>query len=409
MFLSRQLAWRYLRGKRGANIVPILSRISMVAIAVGACAMIVLFSIFNGFEHLIKDLYKAFYPEIRVTAAKGKFFSLDEDLLHRLGTLHGISAVSRVIEDNVLLHANDEQQVATLKGVDRNYFKVNDLSPYIYEGNDTVTEGSVPTALIGLQTANQLGIDVTNIFSRLSLYYPNTESPNLALNPQSAFQNLQLKAEGIFRVQDEFDGKFVIAPIGRVQELFLQPGKYTSLELSLNAGASEQEVKKALQNLLGTGYRVETRFEQNKTLYLVMKTEKWAVYGILVLVLLIASFNMVGALTLLVLEKQKDIAMLKAMGAQNGAIRNIFLIEGILWALIGGTAGILTGALLCLGQQKFQWIKLQGAFIIDAYPVSMLWTDFLLVFVTVTGVGLLAAGYPAARSVIARDPSLKSA
>jgi lipoprotein-releasing system permease protein len=408
MFLTWQLAWRYLRGKRGANIVPILSRISMVAIAVGSCAMIVLFSIFNGFEHLIKDLYKAFYPEIKISAARGKFFSVDEQQFAALKRINGITAVTRVIEDNVLLNANDEQQVATLKGIEGNYQQVNNLRQYMYDGTDSVTENPIPTALIGLQTANHLGVDIRNVFSRLSIYYPNAEAENLSLSPQSAFQNLQLQPEGIFRIQDEFDSKYILAPIHRVQELFLQPGKYSSIEIA-TLGSKQEEVQQSIRKLLGSGYRVESRYQQNKTLYMVMQTEKWAVYGILVLVLLIASFNMVGALTLLVLEKQKDIAILKAMGAENATIRALFVSEGVLWAVIGGGIGIILGGLFCLGQEHFQWIKLQGAFIIDAYPVEMQWTDFLVVMATVLLVGLLASWYPAVRATRAQDPSLKSA
>lgn len=408
MSLAWQLAWRYLRGKRGANIVPILSRISMVAIAVGSCALIVLFSIFNGFEDLIKDLYKAFYPEIKISLARGKFFALNEQQYQQIQHIKGIAAITTVIEDNVLLNANDEQQVATLKGIDHNFLKVNNISPYMYEGADTVTEGPIPTAIIGLQAANRLGIDINNVFSRLSLYYPNTESENLALNPQSAFQNLQLKPEGIFRIQDEFDGRYVLAPVKMVQDLFLQPGKYSSIEIALQTNAKAEHIKQQLKTLLGRNFVVATRFEQNKTLYMVMTAEKWAVYGILVLVLLIASFNMVGALTLLVLEKQKDIAILRAMGADNQSIKTVFIIEGVLWALVGGIIGLAAGLFFCWGQKYFHWIKLQGDFIIDAYPVSIQPTDMIVVFLTVAFVGLLAAWYPSLKATKAQDPSLKS-
>lgn len=409
MIFTWRIAWRYLRGKRGANIVPVLSRISMVAIAVGSCAMIVLFSIFNGFEHLIKDLYKAFYPEIKITAVKGKFFSLDEEKINQLKEMKGIAALTRVIEDNVLLNANDEQQVATLKGIEGNYTTVNNIQPYIYEGQSSVSEEPVPTALVGLQTINRLGIDINNAFSKLSVFYPNTETENLALNPQSAFQSLRLQPEGIFRIQDEFDSKYILAPIRKVQELFLQEGKYSSLEIALSPKANEEFIRQQIEQLIGNNYAVATRYEQNKTLYMVMKTEKWVVYGILVLVLMIASFNMVGALTLLVLEKQKDIAILKAMGAQDSAIRGIFISEGVLWATIGGIIGVISGGLFCLGQQHFQWIKLQGSFIIEAYPVSMQLTDFLVVIATVVIVGFVASWHPALRAVKAYDPSLKSA
>lgn len=405
---SWRLAWRYLRGKRGANVVPILSRISMFALAVGSCAMIVLFSIFNGFEDLVKDLYKAFYPEVKITAARGKFFEVSPAQMKHIGAVQGVSAVTRVIEDNVLLTANDEQQVATLKGVERNFTEVNDIKPFMFQGVPEVQSLPVPTAVVGLQSANRLGIQLNNVFSRVSVFYPNVTAGNFALHPQDAFQNLQLKPAGVFRIQDEFDGKFILAPIERVQQLFLQPGKYSSIELALQPGASGTAVQRTLKSILGSGFVVETRYEQNKTLYMVMASEKWAVYGILVLVLLIASFNMVGALTMLVLEKQKDIAILKVMGVQRPTLRIAFLMEGMLWAVIGGLSGILLGFLFCLGQQHFHWIRLKGAFIIEAYPVAMQLADFVVVLLTVVLVGLAASWYPAFRAVKSEDISLRA-
>lgn len=403
-----QLAWRYMRGKGSANVVPILSRISMLAIAVGSGALIVLFSVFNGFENLIKDLYKAFYPELRITPAKGKFFALEPAKLQAIQKIDGITAISRVIEDKVLVNSQDEQMVAVLKGVDRQYFRVNNIKPYIYAGRDSVTEGAMPTAILGLFIANQMAVDVDNVFSRLSIHYPNAITPASSLNPTDAIQSLQLKPDGVFRVQDEFDRQYILAPLFDVQGLFGQPDRFSSLELSVRPGSDPANLKRQLQQALGNAFHVDTRYEQNKTMYLVMQTEKWAVYAILLLVLLIASFNMVGALTLLVMEKRKDVAMLKAMGARSSTIHKIFLMEGILWAFTGGTIGLVVGGLLCLGQQKFHWIRLQGMFIIDSYPVSMLWSDFLVVILTVMVIGFLAALYPALRATRVEDPSLKA-
>jgi lipoprotein-releasing system permease protein len=190
--------------------------------------------------------------------------------------------------------------------------------------------------------------------------------------------------------------------------LFLQSGNYSSLEIALQKNTNAADIQTALQKLLGKNFHIATRYEQNQTLYMVMKTEKWAVYGILLLVLIIASFNMVGALTLLVLEKQKDIAILRAMGASSASIGKIFIMEGALWATIGGSFGLLVGVALCRGQQYFKWIKLQGAFIIDAYPVSIQWGDMLLIIATVLSVGILAAWYPAIKAIKAEDPSLKA-
>lgn len=399
--MNRTIVWqtalRYLRGKRSANAVPILSRISMLAIAVGSCAMIVLFSVFNGFEDVVKDLYKAFYPDIKISAARGKFFNADEQRLAKLRQINGVQIIAPVIEDNVLVNSEDEQIVVTLKGIQPSYFKVNDLSPYIVEGRDSVAIDPAPTAIIGQHIGAQLGVDVNNVFSRLNLYYPNAEG-NFALNPESAFQSLRLHPDGVFHVQDEFDGKYVLAPLPLAQELFQQSDHLSAYEIKLSPEADQESIKQTIKKLLGDQFTVETRFEQNRMLYIVMRTEKWAVYAILLLVLLIASFNMVGGLSLLVLEKEKDMAILQTMGADRRTIRGIFLTEGILWSLTGGLIGVIIGGLLCLGQQTFKWKKLEGSFIIDAYPVSMQLSDFVLVIVTVIVVGLLAALYPALRS-----------
>ncbi len=403
-----QLAIRYLRGKRSGNAVPILSRISMVAIAVGSCAMVVLFSVFNGFEFLVRDLYKAFYPEIKITAARGKFFSVNDAQYQQIQTTAGVANATTVLEDNVLLRSEQEQKVAILKGIDHNYFSVNKVKPYITEGADSVTDYPAPTAIAGTQLLYQMGMDVNNVFSNMMIYYPNSSSSNLSLAPQSAFQSLVLKPVGAFRVQDDFDSKIILASLSQVQQLLQAEGKYSSIELSLKEGTSLVDVQRTLQQKLGTAFRIETRYEQNKTLYMVMRSEKWVMFAILVLVLLIASFNMTGALSLLIIEKRKDMAILMAMGAKATTVRAIFITEGILWALTGGGTGLLFGLALCLGQQHFQWIKMQGSYIIEAYPVHLLATDFVIVILTVALVGFLAAWFPAIKADKATAPSLRS-
>lgn len=403
-----QLALRYMRGKRSGNAVPILSRISMVAIAIGTCAMIVLFSVFNGFELLVRDLYKAFYPELRITAVRGKFFPLSPEERARIQQAKGVKDVSYVLEDNVLLNSNNEQRVATVKGIDRNYFAVNNIRPFLLDGSDSVTAYPAPTAIIGMQLHNEMGLDVHNVFSILTLYYPNTQSDNLTLDPQSAFQSLRLKPDGVFQVQEEFDSKYILASLDLVQNLMQAEDRFSSIELSLLPGADAGDTKEVLEKQLGERFKIETRFEQNRTLYMVMRTEKWAVYAILLLVLLIASLNMIGALSLLVLEKQKDMAILSTMGAQPSTISSIFISEGILWSMTGGIIGLVLGTGLCLGQQHFQWLKMQGSFIIEAYPVALQWQDFVLIIVTIMFVGIVAAWVPAKRASKAEAPSLRS-
>ncbi len=408
--LALLLALRYVRGKSSANAVPILSRISMLAIMVGSAAMIILFSVFNGFEVVVRDLYKAFYPDMRITPANGKFFKAPQQFYTQLRAQQGIQQIAPVIEDNVLINTEKgEIVIATLKGIDNRYFAVNEVQPYITNGRDSLTPGILPTAIIGMQIAGRIGLDVNNDFSRLNVHYPNSKAENLTLNPTEAERTLLLKPDGIFRVQDEFDDKYILAPIALTQELFGEEGNISAIEMKLKPGTDADQLKRQLQQLTGKDLVVETRFEQNHTLYQVLRTEKWATYAILLFVLLIASVNMIGALSLLVLEKEKDMAILSAMGAPAPTIRVIFLLEGLLWSGIGGLFGIIIGGFICWGQQHFGWVELNGTFVIKAYPVALQATDFVLVLSTVIGVGLLAAWYPAIRAVGNRNDEHQSA
>jgi len=403
-----QLAWRYLRGRRRANAAPLLSRISMVAIAVSSAAMIIVFSVFNGLEGFVKDLYRGFYPDIRVTAARGKFFPADTSRLSAIRTIAGVREVTSVIEDNVIVNnvTNGEQKIAWLKGIDRNYFNVNDIRENIV-GEDSVSTGNPQTCIAGAHMLNELGNDVNNIFSMLEIWYGNAENTNFIADPLSAYRRLQVHPAGFFRISDEFDDKYILAPLSLVQTLFNEERHISSLELSIDPGR-EDEVRKALSSILGTSYKIENRYQQNQTMFMVMQSEKWAIYAILVMVLLVASFNMVGALSVLVLEKQKDIAILRVMGAGRETVRAIFIAEGVLWSLIGCIAGFVAGAGFCLAQMKYGFISLGSSFLMDAYPVEMHLLDFVLVLITVVMVGILAAWYPASRAVRTDAPTLRA-
>lgn len=402
--LTTQLAWRYLRGKRTGNAVPILSRISMVAIAVSAAAMIIVFSVFNGLEGFVKDLYKGFYPDLRITVARGTYFSLHNGQMKNIKAIEGIDRLTTVIEGNAIVNneRNNEQKVIMLKGIDNTYLQVNDIRDFI-TGEDTVSMGNPYTAIGGVRILNDLGADINNIFSTIQIYYANPEQTNLAEHPES----IQLHPAGLFNVSDDFDDKYILAPLPLVQKLFHKDGRYSSIEIKLKPGA-EDAVRNRLQQLLGGKYVVENRFEQNKTMFMVMRTEKWVIYAILVMVLLVASVNLIGALSMLVLEKQKDIAILKAMGALPATVTRIFLLEGILWALTGGIIGMLLGAIVCVLQQHFGFVTVNGAFLMDAYPVDMNLSDFVLVTFTIIAVGALGAWYPARRAAKASIPALKT-
>ncbi len=400
-----QIGWRYLRGKGTANIVPILSRISMVAIAICSAAMLIVFSVFNGFDGLVKDLYKSFYPEIKITAQKGKFFKLNEQKLAQIAQTEGVAHYTTVLEDKILLSSEVQQRPAILKGVSSNYYDINNLAPYIIEeGLGRPDDDTLPVAqkyndvTIGVQLMNEMGVGVHSVFDNMNAFYPNAKAKVSTLNPASAFQSVVLLPVKAFEVQEEFDSKYILADIEVADYLMQAEGRYSSIELKLTDGANEKKISQQLQGVLGDDYVVATRFQQNKTLYTIMASEKWTSYAILLLVLLIASFNMIGALSLLILEKQKDMSILKAMGAQRSTIKSIFVTEGFMWSLIGGVSGLLLGLAICLGQKQFGWLKLQGSFIIEAYPVAIKLTDILVILLTILAVGIITAIIPAQRA-----------
>lgn len=403
MSAALKIAWRYFRGKKSAQAINVISWISISAIAVSSAAMIILFSVFNGLEATVKDMYSAFYPDVKVTIDKGKFFEVTDKQKEAIRKIKGIALASYSLEDMVLLNANEEQKVATLKGIDNTWFEVSRLDSYMVDGK-AGWEGKrdfVP-AIMGLGVAMSLSIDVQNVFSGLKIYYPKPGAAYASENAETALNGITAKPEGSFRIQEEFDEQYVLIPFDAARYLFNAGNKISSIEIKLDTNAGAGGVTDALKDILGNHVVVEDRYEQNKKFFLIMQSEKWAVYAILLMVLLIASFNMIGSLSMVVLEKKKDIAILKSMGARGSLIRSVFLIEGGLLALLGGTLGILTGLLVCLGQQYFGWISLPDGFVIKAYPVDMQIGDFVLVLVTAIGVGFLAALYPSAKA--ARQP-----
>jgi len=396
--LAFRIAKRYFRGKRSIQAINIISWISVGAIAVSAAAMIILFSVFNGLEDKIKEMFTSFYPDLKIEKESGKFFALSQNQKQQLAQLKGITYLSYSLEDMVLLANEEEQKPAMLKGIDKAWFAISGMDSFMLEGEAKWT-APLPydQVIVGLSIASSLSLDVKDAFVSLNIYYPR-QGANLSQNPESALKKLSVKPTGLFHIQEEFDGQYVLIPLNTAQDLFERPNEYSSVEIKTNGAVSEEKLKKSLSEIFGTGYHVENRFQQNKTLFMIMQSEKWAVYFILLLVLVIASFNMIGSLSMLVLEKKKDIVILKSMGARPDLIRLVFLFEGGLLAFSGGFLGILIGFLICLGQQYFGWIELPDGFAMSAYPVSFQFTDFFLVIVTALVVGILAAWYPAEKA-----------
>jgi lipoprotein-releasing system permease protein len=379
----------------------------MGAIAVSAGAMFMLLSVFNGLQALMRSNYTVFYPDIRITAARGKFFTIDSLKLQQARQIAGVTLAAPTIEDQSFAVAADQQKIVTLKGVTNDYLRLTGLKTYLTPGSDdTVSMGHPYTAIAGAHIMSELGVDINNL-SNMVLNYPNPEITNPGIDPLSAISTLAIHPAGEFVVSDEFDSKYVLAPLFLVQALFHQSGRCSAIELKTEPGR-EEDIRRRLVQLFGSGFKVETRYEQNKTLFMVMSSEKLAMFAILVLVMFIATFNMVGALSMLVLQKRKDIAILRAMGADSATIQRIFLLEGVLWSAVGGIIGIIVGAVICTLQLKYGLVKMGGAFVVDAFPVEMHLQDVALDLATILTVGLIISWYPAVRAVRAADPSLKS-
>lgn len=375
--------------------INVISWISIGAIAVSTAAMIILFSVFNGLEDTVKSLFSSFYPDIKVEKIKGKFFKLTDLQKQEISGLKNVHFFSYSLEDMVLLANEEEQRPAVLKGIEEQWFQVSQLEKYMLEGS-AAWENNLPypPVIVGLNIAAALRLSPRDAFGSLNIYYPRKQA-NFAQNPESALKKILAKPEGIFHIQEDFDNQYLLTPLSVAQDLLERSGQYSSIEFKMNPNFSEKETQLNLERILGPDFKILSRFQQNKTLYMIMQSEKWAVYSILLLVLVIASFNMIGSLSMLVLEKKKDILILKSMGALPSTIRFVFLFEGVIIAFFGGFIGILFGTLVCLGQRYFGWIGLPDGFIMSAYPVSFQFSDYLLVSCTAIMVGFIAALYPA--------------
>ena len=406
-FLRWLFAWRYFRSKKTTNAVNIIAWISVLAIAVGAAALIIVLSVFNGFEDLVKGLYGDFYADMRIAPVKGKFMAISPKQLNTIHTVAGIQAISFIVEEKAVLVNGEAQTIIYLKGVDSNYLQVSRLKSHIVHGKYNTGNADNPLIILGVGVESAIATDASESSTPFVIYLPNRDAKHL--NSLDAMNSANINASGSFLVQQEFDNKYAFTNLPFVQYMLnLEPNQYSSIELALKPDVNENKVQQQLQAALGKSFNIQTRYQQNASLFGVMQLEKWVIYCILCLILLIAAFNMIGALTMLVLEKQKDIAVLKAMGATNQIVQGIFLNEGLVLAGVGGGSGIILAFLICLAQVKFKIIKLEGGtFLIDYYPVKMLWSDFILVAVTIIIVALLAAWLPS-RKAAQQFFSLKS-
>lgn len=399
-----QFASRYLRAKKSTQAVNIISWVSISAITIGAASLIIVLSVFNGFENLVKSLYSSFYPEIKISPVEGKTMFVPVSKLDSLQKLNEVKYVSKSLQEKALLKYNDEKTIAILKGVDQHFSQVTGISEKIVRGTFNIGDADTPRAVVGIGIEAALGIDVERGFIPMLIYLPRANVESFIF-PEQAFYVGQVSPDGTFAIQQDFDNQYVITSLAYMQQLMgLSSNIVSELEVALKPGVDLMQAKAGIMKIFGKEkYLVQTRYEQNRSLYQVMQTEKWFVYAILLFIFAIAAFNMIGCLSMLVIEKRRDITILKAMGARHSLIQKIFLAEGLLIAILGAGAGTLIAVLICVGQQKYGWVKLGGGtFVVDSYPVNMQYTDFILVWLTILVITLLASWYPALKA--ARQP-----
>jgi lipoprotein-releasing system permease protein len=368
-----------------------------MGVATGTAALIIILSVFNGFDDLLKKLYNSFDPDIKIVAAEGKTFVPDQDFLANLKTADFIKMYSLCLEENAMLEYGDKQIIATIKGVDSNYRLVTGLDTMIVSGNYTLYEGSVPMGIAGQGIAYNLEL-TTDVVEPVSIYVPS-RSADLKGNFQDATESINqalVYTSGIFTIQQEYDTKYFIIPLAEARKLLEYEDNVSSVEIKLKKGTNTKEAVSFLENSLGSGFKIQDRNKQHEYAYKIMQSEKWAIFMILVFILLIASFNVIGSLTMLIIDKKHDIQILKSLGASNKTIRNIFFFEGVFISFLGAVAGLVIGGVICWLQIKYGLVKLGngGSFIIENYPVLIKWTDFLYVIGTVMIIGVFAAWYP---------------
>ena len=397
-------AWRYFRSPKSTNAINIIAWVSMTAIVVGSGALIVVLSVFNGFEDLVKSLYSTFYTDLKVLPQSGKTLTLTEDQLKKIRSVNDIRAFSLVAEDKALLQNGEMQSMIVVKGVDDQYTRVAAVQDYILSGKFDLGTIDDPAIVMGAVVENILGVQSDRSIMPITLYvFRRGGNVNLA-DPIQSLSSSNVIPAGSFLIQQDFDNKYVLTNLPFIKAMLRWgPDEYSGVEIALTDPGKAGKVQAELRRILGKDYNVLSRYEQNRSLYSVMTMEKWVIYGILVLILVVAAFNMIGALTMLVMEKQKDIQVLKAMGANDLRVKRIFLSAGLLIAMLGAGLGFVLGLLLCWAQVQFHLVPLQGSsFVVSYYPVSVQWTDVVLVMVTVLLVATLASWFPARRAAMQR-------
>lgn len=393
------IARRYLFSKKSTNAINVISGISVVGVAVASMALVVTLSVFNGFHDMVASFFTQLDPQLKITPAKGKTAASNDSTLMRIRQLDEVAVATDVLEDQALAVYGDRQQMVTIKGVDDNYDKLTHIRQILEgDGDYALHAADMNYGILGLGVAYQLGIGYT-YREPLKIYAPRREGQINMANLQDGFVEDELYSPGVlFSIkQGKYDKRYIITAIQFTRHLFDRDGELTSLELRLKPGSNFERVKAKIQEMAGTRFVVRDRYEQQEDTFRIMKVEKLMAYIFLTFILVIACFNIIGSLSMLMIDKRNDVVTLRNLGASDRQIIRIFLFEGRMISAIGAVIGIAIGLLLCLLQQQFGLIGLgstEGSFVVDAYPVSVHPWDIVVVFFTVLAVGFLSVWYP---------------
>lgn len=377
--------------KKSHNVINIISWISVLGIAVGTMALVIVLSAFNGLEDLVEKLYASFDPAIKITAVEGKTFTISDFPSEKIKSLEQIAFYSEAIEDVVLVKYMEKQTVANIKGVQPVFYKMTGLDTMLIEGN--LALNNPQSIVLGYGVSDQLSLYLNNMIAeQISIIVPK-KGTKKAFTPTDAFTRKFATPTGIFSVSPDFDTKYVLTSLSFAQELLSHPNQLSSVELALKKGANLETTKAQIKAIVGKKYDVKTRYELNELVFKTNKTEKWITFLILTFILVIASFNIIGSLTMLIIDKKKDVWILRSMGASAKTIRQLFFIEGMLINFFGAFSGMVLGAFFCWLQVTFGLLRLDGG-VVEFYPMKLVPLDFFYIFIVVVIIGLLAAWYP---------------
>ncbi len=395
MNLPFKIARRYLFAKKSTNAINIISGISVFGLSVGTAALILVLSVFNGFEDLITGMFSNFNPDVKVTPLKGKTFELEDDKLTQIKSLEGVDFVSKTLEETAIFQYKGSEDFGTIKGVDEFYHQVTSIDSTIREGVYKLKDEHRTLGVLGVGLRNKLSVNVGDFLSTLSIYMPKRKQVGPTGTP---FKKKEIYPVGTFVIQQDFDNEYLLTSLEFVQKLLSVKNEISSLEIKLSDHTDQDLTVGAIQKILGDQFAVKDRYQQDEAFLKLMNIEKWMSYAILSLTLILVAFNMIGALWMIVLDKKNDIAILKSMGATKELVRNIFLSEGLLLCLLGLVSGFLIAILLYGSQKTFGIVPIPDGFVVDAYPISMRLPDFIIVALTVIAIGIVASIPPALRA-----------